>query len=167
MSAMEAEVPMVETPETEPSATEPAVIEPAVIEPAVIEPAVIEPAVIEMVHPLPGFPGQREFTLEALDEDGVLAALRAVADPSLRLLVAPPALFFPDYAPVLDDATVADLSITSADEVVLLVVLNAGSSLAETTANLRAPVVINTATHQACQVILDDARLSLQTPLVP
>ncbi|MDN4173578.1 flagellar assembly protein FliW [Nocardioides sp. SOB77] len=122
--------------------------------------------VIEMVHPLPGFPGERRFTLVELDEDGVLCALRSLEDPDLRFLVAPPAPFFPDYAPVVDDATVADLAITSAEEVVVLLVLTPGGSLQETTANLRAPLVLNTSTRRACQVILDDAALSVTTPLV-
>lgn len=122
--------------------------------------------VIELVHPLPGFPDQRDFILESLDEDGALAALRSVADPALRLLVAPPAPFFPDYAPTIDDATIADLSISSVEDVMVLVVLNPGASLDQTTANLRAPVVLNTTTRQACQVVLDDPALSIRTPLV-
>ncbi|WP_435746873.1 flagellar assembly protein FliW [Nocardioides sp. SYSU DS0663] len=122
--------------------------------------------VIELVHPLPGFPEERSFALVELDDDGVLCALRSLSRPDLRFLVAPPAPFFPEYAPVVDDATVADLAITGAEEVLVLLVLTPGETLQETTANLRAPLVLNTATRRACQVILDDADLSVTTPLV-
>ncbi|WP_232677518.1 flagellar assembly protein FliW [Nocardioides sp. R-C-SC26] len=122
--------------------------------------------VIELVHPLPGFPEARSFALVQLDDDGVLCALRSVEDADLRFLVVPPQAFFPDYAPVIDDATVTDLAITSAEEVLVLVILTAGDSLADTSANLLAPVVVNTVTRRAAQVILDDSSLSITTPLM-
>jgi len=67
---------------------------------------------------------------------------------------------------VVGDEIVQDLEITSADDVVVLLVLNAGDSLSTTTANLLAPVVVNTATHRASQVILEDTDLPIAAPLV-
>lgn len=122
--------------------------------------------VIELVHPMPGFPGHRRFALVRLDEDGVLCALRSLDDPDLRFLVVPPHAFFPEYAPVIDDATASELGVTRAEDVLLLSVLTAGPSLADTTANLLAPVLVNTHTQRACQVVLDDPALSTHTPLV-
>lgn len=122
--------------------------------------------VIELVHPLPGFPEARRFALVALDDTGVLCALRSIDDPDLRFLVVPPQTFFPDYAPVIDDATVADLDIEDAGEVLVLVVLTAGDTLASTTANLLAPVLLNTRTQRACQVVLDDPMLSISAPVL-
>lgn len=120
--------------------------------------------VIEFVQPMPGFADQR-FALVQLGDDGLLCALRSLDDPDLRFLVAPPMAFFPDYAPVVDDAVVRELQIGSVDDVLMLVVLNAGASLETTTANLAAPVLINLVTRQAKQVILDDPALSVSVPL--
>lgn len=122
--------------------------------------------VIDLVHALPGFPDDRHFALVQLDDDGHLCALRSLDRPDLRFLVVPPAHFFSSYAPVIDDDTVADLGIESADDVLVLVILTAGATLADTTANLLAPVVVNTRTQQACQVVLDDATLSTATPVL-
>lgn len=122
--------------------------------------------VIEFAHPMPGFPEHRRFALVELDEDGVLCTLRSLDDPDLRFLVASPMPFFPDYAPEVEDDVVADLAITAAAEVLVLLVLTAGASLADTTANLLAPVLVNTTTRRAAQVILDDTTLSVATPLV-
>ncbi|WP_241153722.1 flagellar assembly protein FliW [Nocardioides pantholopis] len=127
---------------------------------------VVDAPVIDLVHPLPGFPDQRRFRLLRLDDEGTLCALRSLSDPELRFLVVPPAPFYPDYAPVIDDATVSDLAIASAEEVQLLLILTPGDTLADTTANLRAPVVLNTTTRRAAQVILEDADLSVSTPLL-
>ena len=126
----------------------------------------LEIPVIELVQPMPGFPDRTRFTLVQLDDDGVLCALRSLDDPDLRFLVVSPVPFFPDYEPVVDDATVAELGITSAEDVLVLLVLTAGDSLTNTTANLIAPVLVNTATRRAAQVILDDPSLAIATPLV-
>ena len=122
--------------------------------------------VIDLVHPLPGFPDHHRFALVQLDDAGVLCQLRSLDDPTLRFLVVPPMAFFPEYAPVVGDDVVDDLEIVDADDVVVLLVLNAGDSLTTTTANLLAPVVVNTATRRASQVILDDPDLPIAAPLV-
>ena len=122
--------------------------------------------VIELVQPMPGFPELTRFTLVQLDEDGVLCALRSLDDPDLRFLVVSPMPFFPDYAPVVEDEAVTDLGITDVEDVLVLLVLTAGDSLTSTTANLLAPVLVNTATRRAMQVILDDPDLAIATPLV-
>ena len=79
--------------------------------------------VIDLVHPMPGFPDDRHFALVDLDGSGGLCSMRSLEHPDLRFLVAPPGLFFPDYAPEINDQTVAELDIDSADEVMVLVVI--------------------------------------------
>ena len=142
-----------------------ATLTPAFAEPRSAATVVEEIPVIDMVEPMPGFPGVRRFALVRLDDEGVLCALRSVEEPSLRFLVVPPQLFFPDYAPVVDDATVAALGIDSADDVVVLAVVNAGDSPADATVNLLAPVLVNTTTRQGAQVVLTDD-LPVRAPLV-
>lgn len=122
--------------------------------------------VLEMVEPLLGFPDQRRFALIRLDDDGVVCALRSVDDPDLRFVVVPPAAFFSDYAPEIDDATAAALAATSADDLLVLVMVNTSESAEEATANLLAPVLVNHRTRRAAQVILRDDSLSLRAPLV-
>lgn len=126
----------------------------------------LEIPVVELVHPLPGFPGQSRFALAQLDEDGVLCQLRSLTDPDLQFLAVRPAPFFPDYAPSLTADVVADLAASDAADVVVLLVLTVGESLETTTANLMAPVLVNTATHRASQVILDDPMLPVAATLV-
>lgn len=130
------------------------------------EPHAIEIPVIEMVRPMPGFPDQQRFALVNLDGAGDLCSLTSLDEPGLRFLVVPPAGFFPDYAPEVDDTVVADLGIEDAADVLILVVLNPGSSLAETTANLAAPILVNPGSRRAGQVILDEPGLPVAAPLL-
>lgn len=121
--------------------------------------------VIDMVEPMPGFPDARRFALVRLDDAGVLCSLRSMDDPDLRFLVVPPHVFFPDYAPVIDDAAAAALGIESAADVLMLVVVNPGDAAAGATANLLAPVLVNTTTRRAGQVVLNDD-LPVRAPLI-
>jgi len=122
--------------------------------------------VIELVRPMPGFPERRRFALVQLDEDGVLCSLTSLEDPELRFLVVPPGHFFPDYEPDVEDDVAAELEITSPDDALLLVVLTAGSSLATTTANLAAPVLVNPSTRRGGQIVLDRPGLPVAAPLL-
>lgn len=130
-----------------------------------ISPTLELPA-IELVRPMPGFPEHKRFALVRLDDSGVLCQLRSLEEPALRFLVMPPSPFFPDYAPVVSDEVVAELEIGAADDVIVLLVLNAGGSLEATTANLLAPVLVNASTLRAAQVILDDQDLPIAAPLL-
>ena len=124
--------------------------------------------VIELAHPMPGFPDDARFALVRLDEDGVLLGFRSLDSDDLQFVVVPPAPFFPDYAPVIGDDVVTELGIEpeGVGDVLVLLVVRAGGSLADTTVNLRAPLVVNPATRRASQVILDDQDLPLAAPLV-
>ena len=121
---------------------------------------------LELVRPMPGFPDHRRFALVALDEDGVLCSLTSLEEEGLRFLVVPPGQFFPDYQPEVDEAVAAELGIEQAEDVLLLVVLTAGASLSTTTANLAAPLLVNPATRQAGQVVLDQPGLPVAAPLL-
>ena len=103
---------------------------------------------------LAGFPGAERYALVELPEASPLFLLSSLDEPGLQFVVVPPAVFFPDYAPELDDAAVERLALTDASDALLLVVLTVGGSIDGATANLLAPVVINQRTQAAAQVIL-------------
>ncbi|GAB4010177.1 flagellar assembly protein FliW [Nocardioides ultimimeridianus] len=126
----------------------------------------VEVPVIDLVRPLPGFPDDDRFALVRMDEEGVLFGFRSLGGSGLEFVVVPPATFRSDYAPEIGDDVVEDLAITDADDVMVFVLVRAGASLADTTINLRAPIVLNTVNHRACQVILDDPELPIAAPIV-
>jgi flagellar assembly factor FliW len=123
------------------------------------------PRALHLVDPLPGLPGHAEFSLTPLDDIGVLYALRSLPEDerSIRLFVVTPGAFFPDYAPtvrsdVRDSIGVGDGSVAT------LVVVSPGDDGTAPTANLLAPLVLDPATGQAVQTVLD-GDLPLRAPL--
>jgi flagellar assembly factor FliW len=123
--------------------------------------------VVEMPDGLPGFPDLRRFALFPLEDSGLVQELRSLEDDAVRFVVVPSVVFYPDYAPEIDDATARklDLSEDSDTAPLVLLVVTVGDTLAESTVNLLAPVVINSATRVAAQVVLDDTSLALRAPL--
>lgn len=122
--------------------------------------------VIEMVQAMPGFPDDLRFALVRLDDDGVLHSFRSLRPDGPQFVVVPPTPFYPHYAPEVGDEVVADLGIGSSDDVLVLLVVRAGDALADTTVNLRAPLLINLVTRRASQVVLEDPELPVAAPLV-
>lgn len=117
---------------------------------------------VSFIEPLPGFDGA-EYTIDPIDDQGLLYSLRSVDEPGLRFVLAAAPAFFPDYAPVISASFAGPLG---ADEVDLLLVLTVGTGLRDATANLRAPVALARTTGRAVQVILEDEGLSMREPLL-
>lgn len=121
---------------------------------------------IEFVSDMPGLPGMSRCALVQLDEAGALYRLQSLVDPDLRLLVAAPPAFFADYAPQIDEGTASSIGLESADDALVLVVITTGGNAAEATANLLAPVIVNSRTRQAVQVLQLEDDLPLAAPLI-
>lgn len=125
---------------------------------------------VTMIEPMAGFDHDLEFSLSPIDEAGMLQSLRSLRDPELRFVLSPAEVFFANYrdslTPVIAHPVADALGVEVDDaELTMFVMLTIGTSLTDTTANLRAPVVVDAVTGRAIQVILDDDALPLRQPL--
>jgi flagellar assembly factor FliW len=109
---------------------------------------------IEFVAPMPGFPDHRRFYLLAIDDSGLVYSLTSADDPELRFLVIPPPPFYPDYTPEISDEALSMLGVDEPERLLLLLIVTAGETLQETTANLMAPIVVDKESRRAIQTIL-------------
>ena len=118
---------------------------------------------------LPGFPDARRFVLVRLGDElspfSVLRSLDNSAD--LEFVVTHPGLFFPDYAPEIDDDTADRLELKSADDALLLVIVTVTDPVAASTANLLGPIVVNRHTRAAAQAVLGASGYNTREALVP
>ena len=120
-------------------------------------------AAVAFVVPPPGLAPHTHFELSPVEGAEGLFALAAREDADLRLFLVDPRTVLADYAPELSDAQATQLSLAEPDDALLLVVANPGVDGVHV--NLLAPVVINTATGAAAQVILDDQDFPVRAPL--
>ena len=118
-------------------------------------PVTAMPQAVHLAAPLAGLPGHDEFSLTALDDTGVLFALRSIPadDESIRLFVVTPTAFFPDYAPNVRADVRASIGATD-EAVATLVVVRPGEDGHAPTANLLAPLVMDPVTGNAVQTVL-------------
>jgi flagellar assembly factor FliW len=122
---------------------------------------------ISLVSGMPGFPQFRDFVLVRIGDQGSLFALTSLAEPDLRFLVlAPGGVFFPDYAPEIDDDALNLLEVRDPSQLLVLLVVTVGSGLSDATANLLAPIVVDQSTRRAVQVVLTGSGLPVRAPLV-
>jgi flagellar assembly factor FliW len=128
--------------------------------------AAIAPDLLELtlVGGLAGFSQGERYALVEVSSTSPLFRLCSLDTPGLDFLVVPPVVFFPDYAPEIDDISAARLGLTDAEDALLLVVLTVGEDPDTATANLMAPIVINARTRQAAQVIVEGT-YPLRAPL--
>lgn len=120
-------------------------------------------AVTFLSDPL-GLGGQREFELAAVGEDEVLFTLRG--ESGTRLFLIQPERFFGDYAPQFSTEVLESLELgTASGDQTVFVVVHPGDETNPATANLLAPILLNTRTGQAEQVVLDDNVWPLRAPL--
>lgn len=122
---------------------------------------------------LPGFSGTRTMALlGAGDLPGMspsegfqnLYWLQDVSDPDLAFLTIVPWSVYPDYDIEIDPA---DVDHAAPEDVCVLNVVTVRRERGgmQMTANLLAPIVIDTSRRVGRQVILNDANWSIQTPL--
>ena len=106
---------------------------------------------------IPGFATARRFELIDLNDSSEAAfqLLKGIDAPAVSLIVTHPWLFFPDYAPEIDEQTQLELEITdAADAVVFCPVTIEGDQVF---VNLLGPFVVNTSSLHAKQVVLADS----------
>lgn len=114
------------------------------------------PTALTITKGIAMFPGHTTFTLDTVAPGGPLFTLRADDPAGPQFVVIDPVAYFPEYRPEVPDALVDDLHLTDANAAVLALVSIPATGAADATANLLAPLVVNTETGHAAQVVLHD-----------
>lgn len=118
---------------------------------------------LHFVSPPPGLAPHSEFLLAPVEGADGLFSMRARTAEELRMFLVDPRTVVADYAPVLSDEQTSELALASPDDALVLVVANPAAD--GVTVNLLAPVVVNTATGDAAQVILEGQDHPVRAPL--
>lgn len=120
--------------------------------------------IIEFSSGLLGFRNAKRFVLLQPDPDGAFRWLQSVDEPELAFVVTDPGLFVTGYEVPIRREQMAALDLGSIDDAQVLVIVNRyGQSL---TGNLQGPLVINTKSRAAQQLVLSDQRWATRHKLV-
>lgn len=125
-----------------------------------------ESRIISLVSPLPGIEqGGTKYALLDLNPQSQFKLLQSVGDAHVCFLVGDPAKLMPGYTVSVTDGELNALGLTKGDEAAVLVILTASGDTGATTANMKAPIVINRKTFAASQIILQSPDYSTKTPV--
>ena len=116
-----------------------------------------------------GFPDEKRYAIVQHKENSPFFWYQSVDDPALAFVITSPFFFVPDYSVPLDDA-INQLSWDDEkieEKVELYVVVNIPNGAPnKMTANLIGPIVVNTDTFQAFQMVVTDSPYSHRFPLL-
>lgn len=115
---------------------------------------------------LPGLPEDlKDFNLIAIDKDSPFYLLQSTKDEEICFIVINPFLFFPGYEFDISNEEKTKLDLENNNDIAVFCIVNASEGLKTATVNLLAPIVVNTATGAAKQVVLNDQRYTIRQPL--
>ena len=127
-----------------------------------------EQDVVRFADGIPAFEDEHEFVVLPYEEGTPYMFLQSMATPELAFLMTDPFVFFPDYSFELDDENMERMGIGSMDDMLVCTLISIPSSgVADMTANLLAPIIMNRHTRQAKQVVLEKTQYTTKHRLFP
>ncbi|MFD1067694.1 flagellar assembly protein FliW [Oceanobacillus locisalsi] len=117
---------------------------------------------------IPGFSEVRQFVLLELPDNPMFHILQSVDDASLAFIITDPYYFYQDYTFELEPSAMEVLHIEDRNDVAIYTIVTVNKPFADSTINLKAPIVIHVKENLAKQVVLqqDDysSRASIHQP---
>ena len=107
---------------------------------------------------LPGFERCKRYGMIALEDENPFVRLLSMDNPSVGFVLINPLLIWAEYDPQIGKEDLEGLEITSAEELAVYCIVTLSPVPQQVTTNLKGPILINTRTQQARQMILVDER---------
>ncbi|WP_438316048.1 flagellar assembly protein FliW [Sporosarcina sp. FA9] len=114
---------------------------------------------------LPGFETENEFTLLPIEGNSTFQVLQSIHTSDIAFIVANPYTIAVDYSFNIDEPTIDLLEIEQPTDVFVLGVLSLKEPIETSTMNLQAPLIFQSKTRKAKQMILNDIKFSLRHPI--
>lgn len=123
--------------------------------------------IVSIPEGLFGFEGEQEYLLIHFNEENnTLLCLQSLENENLAFVLTNPFCMLPDYRPTLSKDDMKALNLSEESEVTFYSICVIRDKLEDSTVNLKCPIVINSLTRQARQIILDDASYTFKHPFI-
>lgn len=114
---------------------------------------------------LPGLEEDRRFALLSNEDSRPISWLQSLDHLEISLPVIDPFTLCPDYSFDISTEDVVNLQIEQVKDVYVLCVLVIPANIESMTINLSAPIIINIKNKKGSQIILDDRKYRMRTPV--
>ena len=118
-----------------------------------------ESKIITFEEGIIGFPDMKKFTLifdEEKEDKPSISWLQSMDEPEVAFPVMDPLLVCEEYNPSVEDELLKNLGTIKEDNFYVLVTVTVPQDIKNLAVNLKAPIVINTDTRKASQIIVED-----------
>lgn len=124
--------------------------------------------VINFADGIIGFADLKKFTL-IVDEDNSNSKkiywLQSMDDGSFAMPIVDPFAIFDEYNPVVEDEWFNSLGEHAEEDLLVFLAMTVPEDIEQMTVNQKAPIIINTKTNQACQIIVDGDEYKVRCPI--
>ncbi|KAA0966791.1 flagellar assembly protein FliW [Sporosarcina sp. ANT_H38] len=114
---------------------------------------------------IPGFDDETEFALLSIEGNHTFQVLQSTVTPDIAFIVANPYTLVEDYTFNIDEPTIDLLQIKNEQDVFVLGVLSLKEPFESSTINLHAPLIFQSNSKKAKQMILNDNTFSMRHPI--
>ena len=126
-----------------------------------------EKKLIQFEDGIPGLEEYRKYTLLQFEESYPVIWLQSVDDGGICLPVLDTFAVLTEYVFDIDDTDVKELKLGGPEELHVVSVLVIPDDIQHMTVNLAAPIIINTATGKAKQILLGGGDYNVRAPIFP
>ncbi|MBD5545497.1 MAG: flagellar assembly protein FliW [Lachnospiraceae bacterium] len=129
---------------------------------------IVENKIIHFTGGIVGFPELTEFSLIHDEEKGTknsIQWLQSMQEPAFAMPVVDPLVILPDYNPQIEDELLKPIGELDADNMLVLITITVPADLTKMSVNLKGPIIINTESRKACQVIAEGENYSVKYPV--
>ncbi|MCR5420652.1 MAG: flagellar assembly protein FliW [Lachnospiraceae bacterium] len=128
--------------------------------------AVDENKLITFPQGIIGFPELKDYLLLHDGEgNGNIKWLQSVQEPAFAMPVVDPLAIIPEYNPSVEDELLKPLDNVTQDNMLVLVTITVPKDIEKMTVNLKAPLIINSDSRKAAQLIIDDDKYQVRFPI--
>jgi flagellar assembly factor FliW len=120
---------------------------------------------IEFSDGIPGLEQYRIYAILQFDESYPLVWLQSTEDTGICLPVLDTFAVLPDYVFDMDEADVRQLELSSPEQIHVVSVVVIPEDIQGMTVNLAAPIIINTTTGKAKQIVLSGTEYNVRAPV--
>ncbi len=121
--------------------------------------------VLTMASPMLGFPKLKKFLLISTEQTYPFYWFQSVENPDVSFLMLETVLFFNDYKPEISKKDINAVKCKNKSDLRIFAIVVVPKNPKDSTANLKAPIIINEEKMLAKQVILDEDKFSIKTKI--
>lgn len=129
---------------------------------------IAEDKILTFQDGLIGFPDLKKFTLivdEESEDRNKIFWLQSLEDGEFALPIVDPFAIFEEYNPVVEEEWFNQLGEFEQEDLLVLLTMTVPKDITQISVNQKAPIVINSNTNKACQIIVEGDDYQVRCPV--